>query len=436
MSTASTFLRFEEKWAWVESLKNDGIREGQFIDFKERHLTLETDDAKRDFARHIAGLANSQGGFIVIGVQEREGIAQEIVKVALNEEIPKQYDRAIRKFISPNPSIKFHSLHPEGTPEDGIFVIQVLESPNKPHAVMNGELFRYLIRSGSETRNMSEPEVARLFEGRFSSSDKSEKLLYEYEARLLQSANQEKNWLVLSMYPDFKGALAINNENLELVEAEFRRRNFGGALGTRLSFESVAVGFKKYRLVDMGGLTVDASYECADLYDDGAISVAVELPSENGIRHVEFSDRVQIPDHVFNQETIVVATLAMFKVLERHAKLAGIAGTLNFRLNLQVAQGKTYGVSPYSRNELQAPSTGPNKNSHWPALASFSSEEFFSSRNSRYSVVHALVSQIFQNFNIIECVHISNTGELQTTKWSTYMEPFITALANQSSQSN
>lgn len=81
--------------------------ESETLEFKEK-LTLTTDEAAREVARDIAGLANTYGGSLIIGVEETTGqdspykVAKGFTSVVAPEVLRQQLEDRVRKFLAPS----------------------------------------------------------------------------------------------------------------------------------------------------------------------------------------------------------------------------------------------------------------------------------------------------------------------------------------------
>lgn len=63
-----------------ERLVENGTPEGRQLEFKRDHYG-NGDNAKKEFAADISAMANALGGILIIGIEEKNGIASKIVGV-------------------------------------------------------------------------------------------------------------------------------------------------------------------------------------------------------------------------------------------------------------------------------------------------------------------------------------------------------------------
>ena len=62
----------------LNRLVADGVGESKIFEYKEA-LVVTTDDQKREFLSDMTALANTDGGDLVLGMKEADGVAVELV---------------------------------------------------------------------------------------------------------------------------------------------------------------------------------------------------------------------------------------------------------------------------------------------------------------------------------------------------------------------
>jgi hypothetical protein len=62
----------------VKSLKDDGVPESRILEYKSK-LPGRSDGEKREFLKDVSAFANTEGGVIIYGIREKEGIPQSFV---------------------------------------------------------------------------------------------------------------------------------------------------------------------------------------------------------------------------------------------------------------------------------------------------------------------------------------------------------------------
>jgi ATP-dependent DNA helicase RecG len=124
--------------------------EGQFLERKGPRV------AARDLGDVIAGLANADGGRIVIGIQDGKvlGVGQE------SERRINAWRQASTQFVDPPASLRFEIFECfNAAGEQDALVILDVESSTKVHRNMKGEVY---LRVGDSTRKLSAAEAQEL----------------------------------------------------------------------------------------------------------------------------------------------------------------------------------------------------------------------------------------------------------------------------------
>lgn len=92
----------------IQALKETGVQEGQTLEFK-RELPGTRDEDKREFLADASSFANTEGGDMIYGVAEEQGIITDIVGASspdFDAEILR-LENLVRDGISPRMSISF-----------------------------------------------------------------------------------------------------------------------------------------------------------------------------------------------------------------------------------------------------------------------------------------------------------------------------------------
>ena len=133
----------------IKRLVDNKIQEGKLIDYKES-LSVLTGDEKKEFLADVSSFANTEGGNLIYGVKEVDGIPTDICgfKVdSIDTEILK-LDNLIRDCTDPRVQgtlINYITL------ESGQFVLVICipKSFNPPHVVKYGSHWRFYSRNSA-----------------------------------------------------------------------------------------------------------------------------------------------------------------------------------------------------------------------------------------------------------------------------------------------
>mgnify|MGYP003879812761 CR=1 FL=1 len=151
-------------FADIEALKLNRIHESDILDYKRELI----DD--NSLLKHVSAFANTKGGFILFGVEEtqRGGYPRSIPGINKNVINKERMEQIILSNIHPRLMVKIREVeHPD--PEKSVLVLQIPDSPYKPH--MNLRTGLYYKRYNFESVRMTEIEVCDAYRKRFKTYD-------------------------------------------------------------------------------------------------------------------------------------------------------------------------------------------------------------------------------------------------------------------------
>lgn len=109
-----------------EIIDNQAYRENEYIDYKQcfhidetEKKSEERDKAIAEFRNDICSFANSYGGYLIYGVNEKKGIPVDICGITLKDNNADQFERNIKNYIQtispcpPHIQIRFISMQDE-----------------------------------------------------------------------------------------------------------------------------------------------------------------------------------------------------------------------------------------------------------------------------------------------------------------------------------
>lgn len=194
-----------------------GYPETESIDFK-REFPGQSPEEKKKLAANIVQFANSIGGLLVFGIDEKDGVADAIVPMAPDAtrgERAQRIDTIVADRIVPHVTVGCHTVNVD----DGcVFVVSVPQSLASPHASKVNTGLYYVTRSGRAKRPMAEHEVAERYRARFDAVAEGRRLGNEIHARALKSPRIEPNTdgdgfadmrVIVSAVPDHRGHVTM-----------------------------------------------------------------------------------------------------------------------------------------------------------------------------------------------------------------------------------
>lgn len=150
--------------AHVEALVKERLAETVRLDFKEA-LDLSRPAARKELAKDLSAMANQEGGFIVAGVKETDGIAEQLTPFALPPGFSELIDNINETCLSPPvPGLR----HTPIRRDDGLayYCIYVPRSEYGPHQVTVGGDYRYYRRNERSCVPMPDSEIQLRIERR------------------------------------------------------------------------------------------------------------------------------------------------------------------------------------------------------------------------------------------------------------------------------
>lgn len=149
----------------VLALIEGRIEEGQRLEFK-RQLDLDTAKQRSEACKDASGLANSQGGLLIYGVEEEEqddGRRIPIRAVPLRDgDTRSRLEDVLDSAVHPALNVECRQIETDG----GYFlVLRISPRLGPPHMVDGYGEMRYYVRVGVKTRPMGQHEIEAAFSG-------------------------------------------------------------------------------------------------------------------------------------------------------------------------------------------------------------------------------------------------------------------------------
>lgn len=185
-----SFLECTE--ADLEILKeNSDYRENEYIDYKKNFAFLEMPkDKKRDskiseFKSDICAFANSEGGYLIFGISDENGCAEEFVGVEIPDDNTDKFELDRRNNLNGiyprTPYLKFHFVKLKNG--NYVVIIFVKHDSFAPYTHIENES-RYFMykRSGNGKRIISYTELKNMF----NQSISLDKEIYNYRTERIE----------------------------------------------------------------------------------------------------------------------------------------------------------------------------------------------------------------------------------------------------------
>jgi hypothetical protein len=160
---------FRERGAsYVNELISDGAEETLYLEFKtlaESSGEKLTKEDRKVLARAICGMANADGGVIVVGVETRrvDNVDVAIGKKLISdpEKLRNRLTAAVPEMLSPqHPQINVFAIHESSGTSGGFLAIEVMRSEARPH--YSNVHHQYFRRGSDGTRVLEHSEIREL----------------------------------------------------------------------------------------------------------------------------------------------------------------------------------------------------------------------------------------------------------------------------------
>ncbi|MFA6525380.1 MAG: ATP-binding protein [Patescibacteria group bacterium] len=117
----------------IEDLKKNSISEGKTIEYK-KDLNISSDSEKKEFLKDLTSFANTAGGDLIFGIEEKGGIPENIegITVVDENELKGRLENLIRDSIEPRIKVDYNFID---IGDNKILIIRLAKSWNSPHRV-------------------------------------------------------------------------------------------------------------------------------------------------------------------------------------------------------------------------------------------------------------------------------------------------------------
>src|SRR5579859_1142858 len=180
----------------IQELKDNDEPESKTLDYKLQ-VNKNNPGEKGDFLEDICAFANADGGFIVVGIEDRKedgkntGKPGNILPIAVN---PDQEKRRLDDLILDNTEQKVHvRIHPvEMEAGKYVFVVRIPRSPAAPHAVKRDKARLFWMRHNGDKHAMDVFELRSAFQRSGATLHQLQELRNERLSLILSGATQVK----------------------------------------------------------------------------------------------------------------------------------------------------------------------------------------------------------------------------------------------------
>jgi hypothetical protein len=326
----------------IESLV--GLAEGLRLEFK-RQIYGDADADKREFLKDVTSFANSQGGHLVIGVDETDGVASSIVPIANIDPDAEilRLENILRDSIEP----RISGLGLRAVPLTGGFVVavRVPKSGNPPHRAAYKGTNRFFGRNSAGSYELSVEELRIVFTAsatgvELAKSFRTSRLALLVEGRGPVPLHPEGNWMAVHIYPLAAAGFRLDPRAARDLEVHFAPLG-SDARSPRFNLD----GFLNAR-------PGDTSYGYTQVFRNGAIEATKVriLMEREGLR-------------IMPAQTVGNALVAAIPRYLAAQEILGVPPPFAVMISMLGVQGALLGVSnewadidqPFDRHILELP---------------------------------------------------------------------------------
>lgn len=271
----------------VDLAVTEGLAETTDLDWKSKLPDIKG-LSQHDFPKDVAAMANSGGGVIVFGIEEKDKKATGRVDIGV---LTEQHERALRSVAvsAISPPIMGLDIQRVGDEGDQVVVVAIPPTIDGPHLIYKENYFGAPIRNDADTVWMKERQIETMYRARFEEQrHATESLDNVYEEALQGRDTQKHAWFVAVALPRFP-AMRTARPTQEEARASFEEgASFGRLNGldgghphplANVPFHTLRAGLRRWKAVNVRGFSGGNAWRETEaaLHHDGSVSLATAI---------------------------------------------------------------------------------------------------------------------------------------------------------------
>jgi hypothetical protein len=174
----------------IQTLIDNAERESSILEYKQQ--VSGTDHEKKELAKDISAMANTEGGYLIIGIQEQDSRAMAMPgtdKKIGRQPVEAWIENILITNVRPKIAITPKVIELSSSPDKVVLVLHIPQSSRRPHMVIADGKNAYYIRHNYQAAYADEHEVRSLVLESKSSGDEMEAFLNS--RHLVNSDNED-----------------------------------------------------------------------------------------------------------------------------------------------------------------------------------------------------------------------------------------------------
>jgi hypothetical protein len=303
----------------LAALVNDSVYEDVTLEYKQEMYT-PTDKGRKEMLRDISAMANSRGGYLLIGITEKSDVAVELAGI---EEAETAAERLLASAVS-GIEDRINGLATRIIPLDNgrsILAVGIPASTRAPHMVTFQGENRFWIRHGAQKMAMTVEEIRE-------ACSRVETLYADLEGFLRRQSDKAERLAArnpgIPILRCCMTPLTVKADRLDIRAVELRElmkqppdmRHHGFTLEWPLGTQPEPT---------MMGLTISLSHlHTLDVFRNGYTEFRVGFTRDTQIRDVPRQDGSKT--RVFNELALVEYTVSALRFYRSLSRLAALPG--------------------------------------------------------------------------------------------------------------
>jgi hypothetical protein len=188
----------------IQSLREREVGESRILDYKGE-MYSNSDGDKRDLACDITALANSSGGFLIVGVEcdEEANRPTEIIGIDQTNAESRVESVCLDRVDEPLSNGRDYRLRlvPQSNSSRVVLIIQVFESLRAPHMVSFQKQRYFYVRHGKQDRPADINDIRAIFEKVHGHMSRAESFIVERRPHHRNPNGDGFGWITFSIVP-------------------------------------------------------------------------------------------------------------------------------------------------------------------------------------------------------------------------------------------